>query len=223
MWRQPKLDRFKARFEGGAPWFNTPEVDDILRRSVTGLNASGVVDQALKVGDIVPDFRLEDARGLQLSSRALRRRGPLVVSFYRDAWCPYCSMELQALQDVSPQIQKRGAGLVAISPQVAESSRRAQAENGLTFPLLVDPENETAAAYGVRWKQQDQLIDLYRTIFGIDLEALDGEASWRLPSRFVIGDGGRVFHAQISVDPAQRPDPEDLLGAIDAARGAVRG
>jgi peroxiredoxin len=145
--------------------------------------------------------------------------------FYRGVWCRYSSMELQALQDVLPQIQARGAGLVAISPQVAESSRGAQAENALTFPLLVDPQNETAAAYGIRWKQQDYLIDLCRTIFEIDLEAFNGEASWTWPmtSRFVIGDGGRVFHADISVDHTQRPDPADLLRAIDAARDAGRG
>jgi peroxiredoxin len=221
-----KLDSFKARFGGGAPpWFNTPKIGEILRRSVTDLNASGVVDQALKVGDIAPDFRLEDGHGLQLSSRILRRRGPLVVVFYRGVWCPYCNMELQALQEVLPEIRKRGAGLVAISPQVAEHSRRAQAENALSFPLLVDPKNEIAAAYGIRWKQQDYLIDLYRTIFEVDLEAFNGEASWTLPapSRFVIGDGGRVFHADISVDHTQRPRPEDLLPALDAARNAGRG
>lgn len=225
MWLQSKLDSLKTRFEGGAsPWCNPPMVGEVLRRSVTDLDASGVVDRAVKVGDIAPDFRLEDTHGLQLSSRMLRRRGPLVVIFFRGVWCPYCNVELQALQDVLPEIQRRGAGLVAISPQLAESSRRSRAENALTFPLLVDPKNETAAAYGIRWKQQDYLIDLHRTIFNIDLETFNGEGSWTLPmpSRFVVGAEGRVFHADISVDHTRRPDPEDLLAAIDAARGAGR-
>lgn len=223
---QSRPDRFKARFEGGArPGVDTPTVGEILRRSVTDLTAAGVDDPALQVGDIAPDFRLEDTRGRLWSSRVLRRRGPLVVIFCRGVRGPSGGIELQALQDVSPEIRKRGAGLVAISPEAAESGRGAQAEDAPTFPRLVDPENATAAAYGVRWKQQDDLIDLYRTIFETGPEAFGGEACWTSPmvARFVIGDGGRVFHADIGVDPTQPRRPEDLLAAIEAARDAALG
>jgi peroxiredoxin len=223
---QSRLDQFRARFEGGAPpGFNTLRVGEILRRPVTDLNAAGVVDPALKVGDIASDFRLEDTRGRLWSSRALRRRGPLVVIFCRGVRGPSGSIELQALQDVSPEIQKRGAGLVAISPQAAESGGRAQAENARTFPLLIDLENTTGAAYGVRWKQLDDLMDLHRSLFETDLEAFSPDGGWTLPlrSRFVIGDGGRVFHADISAGPTQQLRPEDLLAAIDAARDAGPG
>jgi peroxiredoxin len=224
MWLQTKLDALKASFEGGeAPWFMPKMVGERLARSNRDLVASGAGLHALAVGDTAPDFRLEDTRGLMMTSQMLRETAPLVVIFYRGVWCPYCSVELQALQDMLPQVQRRGGQLVAISPQLGDSSRRAQSENGLTFPVLIDPGNATAEAFGIRWKQQDYLIDLHKTVFGADLSEINGDDSWTLPmpSRFVVGIDGKVFHADVSVDHTRRPDPEELLAPLEAAGQAA--
>jgi peroxiredoxin len=225
VWLQRRLDTLKAAFEGGdAPWSMPKIVGERLARSNAELASTGVGLRALKIDDFAPDFRLEDTRGLLMSSETIRMNGPMVVVFYRGVWCPYCSMELQALQDFLPDIQRWGGQLVAISPQLGESSRRAQIENKLTFPVLIDPGNKTAEAFGVRWKQQDYLIDLHKTVFGADLTEINGDDSWTLPmpSRFVIGIDGRVFHADVSIDHTRRPDPEDLLPALRAATSAAR-
>jgi peroxiredoxin len=110
------------------------------------LIASGAAERSTKVGDRMPAFSLKDAEGNELSSTDLLSQGPLIVTFYSGVWCPYCNMDPQALQGASPELEKSGAQLVAISPQTAANSRRSMRENKLTFPILSDPHNAVAAA-----------------------------------------------------------------------------
>src|ERR1700679_2397673 len=115
---QARLDAFKADFKGGkAPYFAPPEIHPIMERATAELIASGQAARALKAGDVAPEFALNDPDGHPVSSVELLKQGPLVISFYRGVWCPYCNLELQALQAASSQIEARGARLVAISPQ----------------------------------------------------------------------------------------------------------
>ena len=114
---QAKLYAFKADFEAGKPPYNVPlSVIETMHRATSELIASGAASRALKGGDKAPSFTLHDPDGKPVSSAELLAHGPLVVSFYRGVWCPYCNMELQALQATLPEFQKLGAGLVAISP-----------------------------------------------------------------------------------------------------------
>src|SRR6201988_58926 len=117
---QAKLDAFKADFEAGKTPYNVPRsVIETMHRATEELIASGQAARAKKVGDQAPPFSLKDADGNIVSSAELLQKGPLIVSFYRGVWCPYCNMELQALQEALPEFEKLGASLVAISPQTA--------------------------------------------------------------------------------------------------------
>src|SRR3984957_20057578 len=117
---QDRLDAFKADFEAGKLALKpTPEALASMARATASLIASGQAQRALQAGDKAPEFTLNDPDGKPVSSRALLARGPLVVSFYRGVWCPYCNLDLQALEAALPGILARGASLVAISPQTA--------------------------------------------------------------------------------------------------------
>ena len=121
---QARLDAFKADFEAGKPPYSVPRsVIETMRRATAELIASGAASRALGAGDTAPSFVLNDADRNPVASSALLRQGPLVVSFYRGVWCPYCNLELAALQAALPDIVDRGASLVAISPQIAANSR----------------------------------------------------------------------------------------------------
>jgi hypothetical protein len=122
---QEKLDAFKADFKAGKPTYNLPpEIHPIMERSTRELIASGLAHRALKAGDKTPDFTLPDPNGRAVSSAALLADGPLIVSFYRGVCCPYCNLELQALQEALPKFREFGANVVAISPQTASNSRK---------------------------------------------------------------------------------------------------
>ncbi|WP_066269876.1 peroxiredoxin-like family protein [Hydrogenophaga palleronii] len=197
---QSRLDAFKADFEAGKPPYSVPaSVIETMHRATKELIDSGAAARALKVGDLAPAFDLPDANGQIVSSAELLRRGPLVVSFYRGVWCPYCNMELQALQDVLPAYQAAGAALVAISPQTAANSRRSVRENHVDFPILSDAGNETAAAFGLRFALPAYLVELYKSLKN-DLPAFNHDPSWTLPmpGRFVIGQDGVILYAEVS-------------------------
>ena len=122
-----------------------------MHRATAELKASGLAGQAKKVGDKAPSFSLRDPEGNVVSSNELLASGPLILSFYRGVWCPYCNMELQALQAALPEFERFGASLVAISPQTAPNSRKSVRDNKVSFPILSDPKNEVAAAFGLNF------------------------------------------------------------------------
>ena len=213
---QAKLDAFKADFKGGkAPYFAPPEIHPIMERATAELIASGQAGRALQAGDQAPVFTLDDPEGQPVSSAELLAQGPLVISFYRGVWCPYCNLELQALQETLPQFVALGASLVAISPQVAANSRKSQRQNKLGFPILGDPENAVAAAFGLRFTLPGYLVDLYKMLKN-DLSAFNGDPSWTLPmpARYVIAQDGTIVYAEVNPDYTLRPEPASMLPVL---------
>ena len=216
---QDKLDAFKADFEAGKPPYNVPySVIETMHRATAELIESGAARKALKAGDKAPAFTLDDPDGKPVSSADLLRLGPLVLTFYRGVWCPYCNMELQALQAALPEINKSGASVVAISPQVAANSRKSVRQNALTFPILSDTHNQVAAAFGLRFALQDYLVELYKSLKN-DLPAFNGDPSWTLPmpARYVIAQDGTIVYAEVNPDYTRRPDPSEMLPSIRKA------
>ena len=213
---QAQLDAFKADFEAGKPPYSVPRsVIETMHRATKALIASGLAQRALKAGDVAPSFTLSDPEGAPVSSADLLAKGPLVVSFYRGVWCPYCNMELQALQAALPEFRKAGASLVAISPQTPVNSRKSVRSNALDFPILSDPRNEVAAAFGLRFELPDYLIELYKGLKN-DLPNVNGDGSWTLPmpARYVIGQDGVIRYAEVNPDYTRRPEPEDMLPVL---------
>jgi peroxiredoxin len=219
---QDRLDAFKADFESGRfPLKPTKEALDTMRRATAELIESGLAQRAKKAGDTAPEFTLLDPDGKQVSSRGLLAKGPLVVSFYRGVWCPYCNLELQALQEALTEIVSRGASLVAISPQTAPNSRKSQRGNKLDFPILSDIRSEVANAFGIRFALPDYLIDLYKS-FKNDLPTFNNDSSWALPmpARYVIGTDGIITYSEVNPDYTQRPDPSELLPVLDRLKAS---
>ena len=184
---QGKLDALKAEFEANvAP----AAAVAALHRSTDELIASGAQNRALKAGQIAPEFTLPDADGKLVSSRALLAKGPLVVTFYRGAWCPYCNFDLSALEEVRSEIESRGASLVAISQQTAPNSRKSQRQNGLGYPILGDHGGEVAAQFGLRW-------------------------TLPMPARYVIEQDGTIAYAEVNADYTRRPEPSAIFPVLE--------
>eukprot|EP01040_Poterioochromonas_malhamensis_P023633 gene23633-29034_t len=174
---------------GAAP----PEIRDAMARADLELAASGVAEQALKAGDPAPDFELPGVDGRTIRLSALLRDGPVIVSFYRGGWCPYCNLELRALQSALPQVRALGAQLVAISPQTPDESLSTAEKNALAFPVLSDVGSETARSFGIAFDLADELRPIYAR-FGHALPDRNGDESWVLPipATFVIDSTGIV-------------------------------
>jgi peroxiredoxin len=213
---QAKLDAFKADFEAGKPPYSVPRsVIETMHRATKELISSGAAQRALKADDKAPLFTLKDPEENSVSSASLLAHGPLVVSFYRGVWCPYCNMELQALEAARPEFERLGAKLVAISPQTPVSSRKSVRQNNLSFPILSDTNNDVAAAFGLKFALPDYLVELYKSLKN-ELPVFNGDPSWTLPmpGRFVIAPDRTIVYAEVNPDYTLRPEPEAMLPAL---------
>ena len=145
-------------------------------------------------------------------------RGPLVLTFYRGVWCPYCNMELQALEAAKPEFDRYGASLVAISPQTAPNSRKSVRQNKLSFPILSDAKGKVGAAFGLRFDLPDYLVELYKQLKN-DLPTFNDDPSWTLPmpARYVIGQDGVILYSEVNPDYTRRPEPEDMIPVLQRA------
>ncbi|SIO64911.1 peroxiredoxin-like family protein [Paraburkholderia phenazinium] len=216
---QDKLDAFRADFKAGKPPFHAPpEIHPVMERATAELIASGQAGRAIKAGDRAPHFNLKDQNGNDVSSAALLVKGPLVVTFYRGVWCPYCNIELQAINEVLPEIQAYGANIVAISPQTPVNSRKSVRTNELGFPVLSDVNGQTGADFGLRFALPDYLVELYKNLKN-DLPAFNNDPSWTLPmpARYVIGQDGIVLYSEVNPDYTRRPDPSDMFPVLEKA------
>ena len=215
---QEKLDAFREEVESGGriPSF----VVDKLHKATEELVASGQAARAKKAGDRAPTFVLENTDGRTINLPDLLVKGPVALTFYRGVWCPYCNMELQALEEIRSDIEARGGQLVAISMQTAENSRRSIRLNKLGFPILIDPRGTIANNYGLRFKFPDYLIEIYKTVFKNDLAVINNDPSWSLPmpARYVIGQDGMIAYAEVNPDYTRRPEPAELLPVLDRLR-----
>ena len=210
---QDQLDGFKAQFKTMAP----EGAFDAFARSTQELIDSGQAERALKAGDTVPDFTLTDADNNKVALKGLLAKGPVVLTFYRGVWCPYCNIELKALEAVAEDIRARGATLVAISMQGASDSRKSQKDNGLSFPILTDKNGELAEKFGIRWTLQDYVIPVHSG-FGVELPRIHGDGQWNLPmpARYVVDTDGNIAYAEVNPDYTRRPEPADLFPVLDS-------
>lgn len=209
---QTQLNNFKAQFKQQAP----EAAFNAFARSTQELIESGQAQQALSVGATAPTFELTDSNGEKVFLKTLLAKGPVILSFYRGVWCPYCNIELQALEAVHHQIKEKGATLVAISMQGAADSRKSQRDNQLSFPILTDQGGELAEQFGIRWDVQDYVIE-FKKMFNVVLPNIHGDGQWRLPmpARYVINTEGQIVHAEVNPDYTIRPEPSELLTVLD--------
>lgn len=186
-------------------------------RGVDELRATGIAGRALAAGDVMPDFELPNARGGTVRSADLRERGPLIVTFYRGGWCPYCNLELRAYQAGIDRIRGLGAEVVAISPELPDRMLDTETKNGIGFEVLSDLGNAVARRFGLVFRLSDELVEIYRRN-GNDLERHNGDGSWELPmpGTFVVDRTGRIALADVDPDYTRRLNPADVLDALEA-------
>ncbi len=181
---------------------------------------SGIAEAAIGAGDEIPGFSLPGATGRTVSGAVLLASGPLVISFYRGSWCPYCNLELHALQQIAPEITALGARLVAISPNLPDTSLTSVEKHALTFEVLSDVGNTVARQFGLVFTLDEELRPLYRD-FGIDLPGENGDDSYELPipATYVVRPDGIVAAAYVNADYTRRMEPADILAALRGLNG----
>lgn len=189
----------------------------LMDQHVAHLAATGADRAARQVGDRAPPICLLDQHGKMLDVAGLRAKGPVVVTFYRGGWCPFCNLELKAWQAVLPRIAAAGASIVAISPEKPDDTVSTAEKNALSFPVLSDVGQATGRAFGVVYAFTDELRQVYDG-FKMDIPAKNGAPDdWSLPlsATYVIGADGAILFADTRVDYRERTDPLEVLRVLE--------
>jgi peroxiredoxin len=185
--------------------------DALVQRLVMANSA----ERALKAGDKIPAFAIPSVEGSIISSQDLLARGPLVLSFYRGIWCPFCSAELEALHEAAPAIRAEGATLVAVTAEVGGLALKVKRERGFEFDILCDADNGVALDFGLVFRISQELIDVFRRE-GIDFPLYYGNESWLLPiaATHIVARDGTIAEAFVHPDFRYRLDPIDIVTAL---------
>ena len=213
---QQQIDEFIAE---GVSWLPTHLLQDLLS-PIGQLINSGAAENALKEGAQAPDFALPDARGTAVRLSHLLTQGPVIMTFYRGQWCPYCHLALRAYQQALPYLQARGASLVAISPQTPDHSRAMAEKLELTFALLSDRGNHVARQFGLVFTIDEAARGAHKQV-GADLPAFNGDNSWELPmaGTFLVDQSGTVRLAFVDPDFTRRLDPSVIIARLNKLQG----
>ncbi len=184
----------------------------IMNNGIQVLKDNKLVSNALKTGDKIPEITLPNATNKNVSINQLLSNKKVVLSFYRGGWCPYCNLELKALQQALPEFEKQDAVLVAISPETPDNSLSTSEKNELSFEVLSDANNQIAEKFNLMFTLPEDLVEVYQG-FGIDLEKSNGSSNWQLPisATYVIDQNGTIIYDFIKEDYKERADPEEII------------
>ena len=121
------------------------------------------------------------------------------------------------MQEVVADIEKLGASIVVISPQLEKYTKQVVRKHHLTFSVLGDPGNKVAAQFGLVYRLPDDLLELYSK-FGIDFNRFYGNGSGNLPmpGRFILDDQGTIIHTDVHPDYTKRPEPTDIIRIFES-------
>ncbi len=202
------------------------ELNTLIEQGAGEISALDIIGNALKAGDKAPSFERLNQRGETRNLQAYLIEGPIVLTFYRGVWCPYCNLQLKAYGDRLAEIEAAGAKLVAISPEksdaikILEKSDAPQniidmAVTDVPFDVLHDEGNNLGAAYGLEF----ELPESHKTLleaFNVDLEALTGSDRYTFPdpATYIIGTDGLIKWAFVPNNYRKRAEVDDILQAL---------
>ena len=181
--------------------------------------ASSMPAPGIKVGEKAPDFVLNNALGKAVSLKEKLKQGPVVLVFYRGAWCPFCNMHLHVMQESLPEFKKYGAQLITITPQTPDKSVEQFREKGYPFEVLSDLDSKVMKDYRLYFELPAELVEVYKN-HGLDIEAYNGKGRNALPvpGSFVIDTNGIVRAKHADTDYKERMEPSAIIDALKNIR-----
>jgi peroxiredoxin len=208
---QEQLDARREAFNEMAP----EEMKAAFEQGVAEVADSGVMESAKQVGDKAPDFTLPNHAGEPVQLQELLKAGPVVLTWYRGGWCPYCNVQLQAYQEALPAWKALGAQLVALSPETPDYTEQTVEKGSLAFTVLSDAGNAVARDYGVVYTLPEVVLEKFEG--RIDLTKFNGDDKNELPLAvtYVIDSEGIIRYAFVDEDYRKRAEPAAITEALE--------
>ncbi|TWT85488.1 putative peroxiredoxin bcp [Posidoniimonas polymericola] len=207
---KPELEKMSQGAADRVP----PEMLRMFAQGIAEVRDTGIEGKAANVGDPAPDATLYDSEGDKVEFSSLWAEGPVVLTFYRGGWCPYCNLQLQNLQKSVAALEGAGARVVAVAPELPEKVGETVAKHDLSFLVLSDKHNALAKKLGIVFKLPDVILPVYRD--RLKLAEYNGDQAFELPlaATYVIDADGVIRYAFLDADYAKRAEPRDVLAAL---------
>lgn len=189
---------------------------NIMANSLSDMLTKNLDSHALKKGNIAPDFSLISTKKQKVNLYELLNTKPVIISFFRGSWCPFCVKELQHFQNNLKQLQQvSNVHFIAISPQKIEISAKLQQDNAIDFTILSDVGNHIAQQYGLVFTLPQNVRELYQNL-GADIPKFNGDDSYQLPipATYLIGQDKQILFSYINVNYMERVDISELVDVL---------
>lgn len=188
------------------------EVLEVFGKSIQDLKAKNMEDSSISVGDKFPDFSLQNTSDKTVALKELLQNGKVIIAFFRGSWCPYCNLELKALQDNLKQITGKNVTLIAVSPQTSDYSEELKINHHLEFELLTDKNNALAKQLGITFELQNYVIPTYSSL-GIELSEYNENNNNELPvpAVFVIDTNSSIVYKFVDTNYMNRINIQELI------------
>ncbi|WP_159019426.1 peroxiredoxin-like family protein [Algibacter sp. L3A6] len=193
----------------------TKEKNEIYADGITSVVNSGILDKALNVGDKAPNFTLNNALNQPVSLYNTLENGPVVLTWYRGGWCPYCNITLHHLQEHLPEFKKAGATLLALTPELPDNSLNTSEKNNLEFTVLSDIGNTVGKTYGVVFELTKKVASIYQEGFGLNQKNGDNSNELPLAATYVIDKKGVIQYAFLDADYKERAESKEIVSALN--------
>lgn len=202
-----EFDEYIKKFKASKP----EEIQQKMQDAINELEASDE-GKGLKKGAKAPNFTLPDASGKSVELYDQLKQGPVILTFYRGNWCPYCNMELRAYQQIIGEIHGAGAELLAISPQTPDHSMSVQEKHDLEYKVLSDVGNKVSSKFNLVYQLPEYLVEIYKDN-KLDVDKYNGDDEWTLPvsATYIISSDGTIVYEYTKADYKDRVEPSKVL------------
>ena len=204
-----KLADEKERFRTNADPAYVQAFEDFIYT----LKISGIEAGALKENDKAPDFALKNALRKSVMLAEALKAGPVILTWYRGGWCPYCNLALHEMQRFLPEFKKAKASLIALSPELPDKSLSTKEKLALEFEVLTDTDNAVAKKYGGVHILSSEVRDYYNSLKVFEYYTSEFY-DFPVPATYIVDSNFMVRFAFVDVDFRNRAEPAEILRVL---------
>lgn len=188
------------------------EILETFGQSITDLHLQNIEKSSIEIGQTFPDFNLPNTNNETIALHTLLKKGKVIIAFFRGSWCPYCNLELKALQETLKKMANKSITILAISPQAEKHNQALRNNQQLDFELLTDQNNALAKQIGISFSLQDYVIPVYNNL-GINLSDYNNNNSNELPvpAVFVVDTDGSISYKFVDSNYMNRVNIQELI------------
>lgn len=214
---QPSLAPELQKIAEGAAKRFPPQVLETFKQAMQTVKSTGIETSAKQIGDTAPDATLNNWKGETVQLSQLWKQGPVVLMWYRGGWCPYCNIQLRAMQKSLDAIEDAGARLIVLSPELPDKAKATAEANDLNLVALHDENSAVAKQYGIVFDLPETIVPMYRD--KLQLGSYNGNDAMELPlaATYVINTSGEITYAFLDANYTLRAEPAEVVAAVKAA------